>query len=290
MEFLEKVEHFISQLQYSLAIEPEPIINYEGVDFNLSLPPHIFFEIVDKFKVDYPFNYQNKIIELKILKRKEDITEKEALDIIQNYVTSYFIDFPSSIQFPQQLYLLLKVREISSEKKTKREKTEKFESVKLNFENEYVEEKVSAPDFLKNSNLFGLMNDFQLIIEGKKNIILKELVEAMKDNQQSEANNESDYTTSDTNLSIREVALLCYYSGKKVTPNNAEEILKSYGHNAYQKLIFHYDLLNKSEIEIINHRFAVKNLENIIPLLQGNAKERAEKDLKSAKNHKNLKK
>lgn len=89
-------------------------------------------------------------------------------------------------------------------------------------------------------------------------------------------------------LSIREIALLCYYQNIKVNANNAITILEPYGHKSGTKLNYQFDLLNDSEI--ITHRYSVKNLENIIPLLQGSYKERAEKDLISAENHKKLKK
>lgn len=93
MEFIKKTELFFIQLQYCLTIEPEPILEGEKGMYNLMLKPDIFFKLINDFNIDYPFIPENKIIELKSLKSKENINTKDALMIIENYKKQYwFLD------------------------------------------------------------------------------------------------------------------------------------------------------------------------------------------------------
>jgi hypothetical protein len=54
------------------------------------LEPDIFFEMINKFNIDYPFISENKIIELKNLMIKENINIKDALKIIENFKQQYW--------------------------------------------------------------------------------------------------------------------------------------------------------------------------------------------------------
>lgn len=93
MEFIKKTELFFIQLQYCLAIEPEPILEGEKGLYTLMLKPDIFFKLINDFNIDYPFIPENKIIELKSLMSKENINTKDALKIIENYKKQYwFLD------------------------------------------------------------------------------------------------------------------------------------------------------------------------------------------------------
>jgi hypothetical protein len=90
MEFIKKTELFFIQLQYNLAIEPEPILTNEEGIYSLMLKPDIFFELINKFNIDYPFISENKIIELKNLMSEENINIKDALKIIENFKEQYW--------------------------------------------------------------------------------------------------------------------------------------------------------------------------------------------------------
>jgi hypothetical protein len=91
MEFINKVEQFFIQLQYCLAIEPEPVFDGENRIYSLMLEPVIFFKLIKDFNIEYPFFPENKIIELKVLMNKENINSKDALKIIENYKKQYWL-------------------------------------------------------------------------------------------------------------------------------------------------------------------------------------------------------
>lgn len=90
MEFIKKTELFFIQLQYNLAIEPEPMLTTEEGTYGLMLKPDIFFELINQYNIDYPFISENKIIELKNLMSKENINIKDALKIIENFKQQYW--------------------------------------------------------------------------------------------------------------------------------------------------------------------------------------------------------
>ena len=93
MEFLKKAELFFIQLQYCLAIEPEPVLQAEKGNYRLMLKPDIFFKLINDFHIEYPFISENKIIELKALMNKEGINGNDALKVIENYKKQYwFLD------------------------------------------------------------------------------------------------------------------------------------------------------------------------------------------------------
>lgn len=95
MEFIKKTEHFFSQLQYSLVIEPELIRQTDSGLISLILEPSIFFQIVSNYKIEYPFFYENKIIELKTLMKNENLPQNDALIIIENYRKLYWSSPPT---------------------------------------------------------------------------------------------------------------------------------------------------------------------------------------------------
>lgn len=90
MEFIKKAEHFFSQLQYSLVIEPELIRQTNKGLVNLLLEPSIFFQIINDYKIEYPFFFENKVIELKTLMKNENLSQNDALIIIENYRKLYW--------------------------------------------------------------------------------------------------------------------------------------------------------------------------------------------------------
>lgn len=91
MEFIKKTENFFYQLQYCLAIEPEPVLEGEKGLYSLMLKPDIFFKLISDFHIDYPFHSENKIIELKGLMNKENINSSDAFKIIENYKNQYWL-------------------------------------------------------------------------------------------------------------------------------------------------------------------------------------------------------
>jgi hypothetical protein len=90
MDFIKKTELFFIQLQYCLAIDPEPLLTTENGFYSLALDPETFFKLINDFQIDYPFIPENKIIELKTLMIKENITTNDALKIIQNFKNQYW--------------------------------------------------------------------------------------------------------------------------------------------------------------------------------------------------------
>ena len=92
MEFIQKAENFFTQLQYNLAIDPEPFLEdpETGKLQSLTLEPDIFFRLIDKFGIDYPFNADNKINELKSLYKKDKISSSNAGDIIMRLYMQYW--------------------------------------------------------------------------------------------------------------------------------------------------------------------------------------------------------
>ena len=92
MEFIQKAENFFTQLQYNLAIDPEPFLEdpETGKLQSLTLEKDIFFRLIDKFGIDYPFNADNKINELKSLYKKDKISSSNAGDIIMRLYMQYW--------------------------------------------------------------------------------------------------------------------------------------------------------------------------------------------------------
>ncbi|WP_435356135.1 hypothetical protein [Emticicia sp. SJ17W-69] len=283
MGFLEKAEHFISQLQYSLAIESEPIININGVNYNLTLHPDIFNKLTTEYKVDFPFHYRNKIIELKILMNKEQITRDDALEIIKNYISTYSLNLPSLI-FSHQYYLLYKLFEINQKELSNFEKLR--EVMKINYSEA---DTLEIKDLILNKQFQPLIQQLVLSVEEKKKEMLIELLETIEGKSSIESSKNVLDTNQEelpvSNLGHREIALLYYYTDKKINANNAKAIAEKSGHSSGIKLLEHYNLICTSDLNITNHRFAVKNIENVLKLLNDNpkAKAKAEKDLQGAK-------
>lgn len=98
MEFIKKMELFFIQLQYCIAIEPEPVLQGENGIYSLLLKPDIFFKLVNDFQIEYPFIPENKIIELKGLMNKEGFKTSDAMKIIENFKKQYW-DFDSVTMF-----------------------------------------------------------------------------------------------------------------------------------------------------------------------------------------------
>ena len=94
---------------------------------------------------------------------------------------------------------------------------------------------------------------------------------------------------SEVKLFHREIALLHHYLGTSLNDNNASIKASLYGQNSGRKLMEHYNEIKNSNLNITNHKYAVKNIEKVITLLNNNpqAKEKAENDLKVAQTKKN---
>ena len=90
VSFFEKAEKLFIQLKYCIAIEPEPVIFKDGKFFNLMIEPDNFFELANKYGVEYPFNFKAKIIELKTLMIKEGVSPKDAMVVFEELKSSYW--------------------------------------------------------------------------------------------------------------------------------------------------------------------------------------------------------
>ena len=85
MEFLQKVDSLFFQLQFCLAIDPEPKVCFKNKTHILRLEQRLFQALLDHYHIDHLFVSSNKIIELKELFIKENITTDNALSIIESY-------------------------------------------------------------------------------------------------------------------------------------------------------------------------------------------------------------
>ena len=187
MDFIKKTELFFIQLQYCLAIEPEPVLEGERGLYNIMLEPNVFFKLTKDFNIDYPFIPENKIIELKGAMIKENIDSKDALTIIKNFKKQYWL-LDTVVMFAPVTDKLKRVfksidSEISEQEinievmnyhihlQTKREK---IYSDLINELNLRLVEKITNP---KHENIF-CNNGFELF-----NYILKEYVKPAKGRQ-----------------------------------------------------------------------------------------------------------
>ena len=91
MEFINKAETFIAQLQNSMAIEPEPILDHEKGFSSLMLEPSIFNELLEKYHIPYPFQADIRIIELKSQMLKDNLSSEDAITILEKFKTFYWI-------------------------------------------------------------------------------------------------------------------------------------------------------------------------------------------------------
>ena len=102
MEFIQKAENFFAQLQYNLTIDPEPFLEdpETGKLQSLMLEPERFISTIEKFGIEYPFNAENKIIELKSLYKKDQIEVNDACGVIWRFYIQYW-DFNEVILFKE---------------------------------------------------------------------------------------------------------------------------------------------------------------------------------------------
>ena len=92
MKFTKKTEELFIQLQYCLAIEPEPILQYNNSEMrSLMLKPDVFLKLTNDYNIEYPCLIENKILELKYLSISECIEPNDALRIIENIKNTYWV-------------------------------------------------------------------------------------------------------------------------------------------------------------------------------------------------------
>ena len=266
-----------------MVIESEPIIKIGNSRYVLTLPPNIFFQIINLYKIDFPFNYENKIIELKTLIIKENIEINDALEIIKNLIKEYF-NPDAPLIFGPQILLLNKLLEMSKSQITGIQKFEEIIKYHIELSKTDINDDkfVNLVNIKTNKELFEQVVIFQNSLVNKRNKIIEELI--TKITAESSKEIIEDTQESDIKLAHREIALLCYYTGSKITSNNADGIAKKYRQSSGSKLLEHYNLISTSDLNITNHRFAVKNIEKVLTFLNDNpkAKEKAEKELKVA--------
>jgi hypothetical protein len=82
MTFIQKVESFYMQLQYSIAIDADCIISSEKGYSTFQLEFPIFIKSKNYYGIDYPFSHETKIVEIKRLAINERIPKDECLTII----------------------------------------------------------------------------------------------------------------------------------------------------------------------------------------------------------------
>jgi hypothetical protein len=90
MTFIQKVESFYMQLQYSIAIDSDCLISSEKGCSTFHLEYPIFIKAIDNFGIDYPFSHETKIVEIKRLAINERIPIDECLTIINEKKKFYW--------------------------------------------------------------------------------------------------------------------------------------------------------------------------------------------------------
>jgi len=72
-------------------------------------------------------------------------------------------------------------------------------------------------------------------------------------------------TNSEAKLSLREIALLCFFKNEKITIGNQDIFAKMHGQNNIGQKLFaeHYHRIVEDEKEIYQHKYAKKYLNNI---------------------------
>ncbi|GAB2575275.1 hypothetical protein [Spirosoma areae] len=83
-------------------------------------------------------------------------------------------------------------------------------------------------------------------------------------------------------LSHPQIAILYHYTGQPITRNNAGEIAQKYGQNSGQRLETIYKELTSKLLRTAKGKNRVKDIKAVLPLLAGEAKVMAEKELKDA--------
>ncbi|GAB4038713.1 hypothetical protein [Spirosoma jeollabukense] len=84
-------------------------------------------------------------------------------------------------------------------------------------------------------------------------------------------------------LSHSQIAIFHHYIDKPINKNNAEEIANKYGQTSGQKLATSYNQLTSPLVRTSRGKNRVKDINMVLPLLEGKAKGMAEKELKEAK-------
>lgn len=286
MEFITKAEHFFSQLQYSLAIDPESIVILGNKQFPLLLHPSIHAKVIHDYKIDYPFLYENKIMELKNLIINESIAIHDALVIVENFKKYYWSPGTIIILAPQ-IQLLNKILEMD------KSNTKYIDIVKefYKYPDEIEEYDLVPKMLIENKELLEKYNQYQNYLSEKRESIFDTLIDKITDKTDWRSTSEEVEQNQENGLKLglRGIALLYYYTDKKITLNNANDIAEKYGLNSGPKLLTHFSQINASSLDIVNHRYAVKDLTTVISHLFDNfkAKEKAEIDLKTAQQKRN---
>jgi hypothetical protein len=248
MEFLNKAEQFFIQLQYCLTIEPEPLLKRKNGFYSLMLKPEIFLKLINEFQIEYPFNPESKIIELKVLMKKENFNINDALKIIENYKKQYwFLD--TVIMFESVTDIL---------KRT-------LKSIDKNVSEEEV-----------NIELL----DFQKHLQSKREKIYIDLINEIRDLSTHQIDTKTD------RLKVKQIALFHAYEEIQITRENAGEIAAKYGYKAktsgeglFQDYIYYISPANRRGKPIPCTAKKLKNkielFESIVNLLSDKKKQKA---------------
>ncbi|MCK9613288.1 MAG: hypothetical protein M0R16_10385 [Bacteroidales bacterium] len=135
-------------------------------------------------------------------------------------------------------------------------------------------------------NNFSLVNFCKEIFEFIDSIDLVNYT-AKPGNSESDHNSEPDIDK----LTLRQIALLCFYKGRRVTRENGNEIAKEYGLNSGEKLFQHYSFYLSRQNRIAKEPTHKKSLnkisliESVIDLLPHDSpeKQRASEELNTLK-------
>jgi hypothetical protein len=102
MKFIKAAENFFYQLQFAIVIDPFPRILNGIYPVPGLIQMSRIKEQIEEYKLDYPFIAANKILELKILMKKDKISFNVAQDICSNFARVYWGEYYSMpIIFPE---------------------------------------------------------------------------------------------------------------------------------------------------------------------------------------------
>lgn len=92
MGFHDKAKVFIYQLSTCLGVDPEPcIITPDDKILGLLLEPEKFLSLIRNFEIQYPFIFENEIINLTSLVKRDQIDPDRAIEILKNLKDFYWL-------------------------------------------------------------------------------------------------------------------------------------------------------------------------------------------------------
>lgn len=101
-DFIKNCERYFYYLQYGLMISPEPIRRYRDNWLVYSLEPDVFFALLKRFDLIYPFHWDIETIKLSSKVKENNLNIEDCLRVIQDYKGHYLFDHHPSI-FREQI-------------------------------------------------------------------------------------------------------------------------------------------------------------------------------------------